>query len=227
VVLLDFDGTLATRPGLWTGCVLELLNELDPGHAADPEDVRLGLCDGFPWDHAAEPHLELCDPDAWWNPVELLIERSLTRAGATLQTADRVARATRKRFADPSRGWQLFPDAIPALSRLRNAGWQLTILSNHIPELPALSNGLGLADYIQTVVSSAAIGYEKPHPEAFMAAVRASGYPRQLWMVGDSPVADIDGAQAAGIPAILVRRRADPTHNAQDLTSAANVILAA
>src|SRR6201995_4789669 len=34
VVMWDFDGTLATRPGLWSTCLLEVLDEHAPGHAA-------------------------------------------------------------------------------------------------------------------------------------------------------------------------------------------------
>jgi len=35
-VLFDFDGTLAYRPGMWSGCLLDVLDELAPGHGLDP-----------------------------------------------------------------------------------------------------------------------------------------------------------------------------------------------
>jgi putative hydrolase of the HAD superfamily len=74
-----------------------------------------------------------------------------------------------------------------------------------VPELPALVGALGLEDLIDGVYTSAAIGYDKPHPEAFRHALRESGDPARRWMVGDNPVADVKGAQALGIPALLIR----------------------
>jgi ribonucleotide monophosphatase NagD (HAD superfamily) len=44
-------------------------------------------------------------------------------------------------------------------------------------------------------------------------------------MIGDNPTADVGGAEAAGIPAILVRTdSADVTRRARDLYAAAAII---
>jgi putative hydrolase of the HAD superfamily len=225
VVLIDFDGTLAMRPGLWGGCVLELLDELEPGHGIELDRVRAGLRDGFPWHRADEPHPELSDPEAWWAPVHELIARAVVEAGLAPERAAALARAFRGRFCDPSRGWELFEDSIPALVRLREAGWRCVVLSNHVPELPALASGLGLSDHVDAIVTSATIGYEKPHPEAFRIALRAAGDPDQAWMVGDNPVADVGGAEALGLPAVLVRRPGEARFRAEDLHGAVDLIL--
>ncbi len=225
-VLLDFDGTLALRPGLWGACVLELLDEAEPDHGIALEAIRAGLRDGFPWHRAEVAHLELCEPDAWWTPVQELIARALVAAGVSHETAIRLGAATRERFADPSRGWELFPDTLPAIGRLREAGWRCVVLSNHIPELPALAAGLGLSsDHLDTVITSAAIGYDKPHPEAFRIGLQAAGHPTDVWMVGDNPIADVGGAEAVGIPAILVRRDGEVDRRAADLHGAVDIIL--
>jgi putative hydrolase of the HAD superfamily len=225
VVLVDFDGTLAARPGLWGGCVLELLDELAPGHPVTLDEVRLGLKGGFPWHRAHEPHLHLCDSHAWWRPVTELIARTLTDAGLDHGLATRVATATPERLADASRGWILFDDTIPALQLLAEAGWPAVVLSNHVPELGSIVEGLGLAEHVRCVLSSAVIGYEKPHPEAFRIALAASGHPETAWMVGDNPIADVEGAERAGLPAILVRSSGEATYRAADLLDAAAVIL--
>ncbi len=133
--------------------------------------------------------------------------------GLAPDRAAELARLVRPRYVDPRKGWQLFADTIPALTTLQGAGWQHVILSNHVPELPAIVDGLGLTPLISTVVTSAATGFEKPHPEAFAAAVAAFGATAPVWMIGDSYTADVIGARDAGIPAILVRthdERADP-----------------
>src|SRR5581483_6429395 len=72
--------------------------------------------------------------------------------------------------------WTLFEDTAPALERL----------------------GAALS-------CSAETGFEKPHPQAFAAVLDELG-PEEAWMIGDNVVADVLGAETAGIPAILVRR---------------------
>lgn len=78
-------------------------------------------------------------------------------------------------------------------------------MSNHVPELRDLVEGLELSELVTDVLSSAVTGYEKPHPLAFELGRAATGYPDELWMVGDNPEADVRGAEAVGIPSILVR----------------------
>ena len=90
---------------------------------------------------------------------------------------------------------------------MRSHGWEQAILSNHIPELPDIVEALGLTQYVQAVLSSALMGYEKPHPQAFLQALAIFDNPQTIWMIGDNIEADILGAQAVGIPAILVRQK--------------------
>ncbi len=60
---------------------------------------------------------------------------------------------------------------------------------------------------MQRIFNSAQTGYEKPYPEAFRGVLDALSGAEELWMVGDNAAADVAGAKAVGIPAILVRRR--------------------
>jgi putative hydrolase of the HAD superfamily len=210
-LLWDFDGTLAHRPVMWRGCLLEVLDEHEPSHAATAEAIAPFLRDGFPWHRPDQPHPELADPDAWWTQIEPLFESAYCGVGLSPERAAALARLVRPRYVD--QGWQLFADTIPALTKLQDRGWQNVILSNHVPELPAIVDGLGLSPFISTVVTSAASGFEKPHREAFAGAVAACGATAPVWMIGDSYPVDIIGAHDAGIPAILVRthdERADP-----------------
>jgi putative hydrolase of the HAD superfamily len=118
----------------------------------------------------------------------------------------------------------VFPDTEPALDRLRRLGWRQAILSNHCPELPDLVRGLGLWDYFDVVLTSAAIGFEKPHPEAYARVLRDLGHPQAVWMVGDGPEVDIAGALRCGIPGVLVRRPAPGFDYAPDLMTAVETI---
>ena len=124
-------------------------------------------------------------------------------SGAGVPVApEALVAAFRARYVDPS-CWTVHPDTVPALERL--AAYRHVVVSNHVPELPALVSALGLAPYLHGVVTSAAVGWEKPNPRMYAAARAAAGDPDEVWMVGDNPVADVAGAEAAGIRAILVR----------------------
>ena len=205
VVMWDFDGTLATRPGLWSMCMLEVLDEHVPGHAVSRDDVRAALRNGFPWHRADEPHLDLCEADAWWAALGPVLGRGFDLAGVDAGRHPQLARAFRARFVDGTVGWQVFDDTVPALRATAAAGWRNVIVSNHVPELAGLVEALGLSGLVEDVFSSALIGYDKPHPELFRHALRACGNPARRWMVGDNPEADVRGAQALGIPAVLIR----------------------
>lgn len=60
-------------------------------------------------------------------------------------------------------------------------------------------------DLFEDIITSAATGWEKPHPEMFRYALDRVANPDTVIMVGDNPEADVAGAQRMGIPALLVR----------------------
>jgi putative hydrolase of the HAD superfamily len=200
-VLWDFDGTLASRAGMWSGCLAEALDAVLPGHGVSVDALRPGLRDGFPWHRPSVGH-SYATADAWWAALHPLLVGAVVGAGVAVSDAERVAGSVRERYLDPA-GWTVFPDVVPALSAL--GGWTHVVVSNHVPELPALVAALGLGPYFAAVVTSAAVGWEKPNPAIYAAALRAAGDPEVVWMVGDNVEADVRGAEAVGIPAILAR----------------------
>ena len=65
----------------------------------------------------------------------------------------------------------------------------------------------GLADGLDAVVTSAATGVRKPDPAIFTAALDAAECePGEALHVGDTEDEDLEGARAAGIRALLIRR---------------------
>lgn len=177
VVSWDFDGTLAQRPGLWSACVLEVLDEAEPGHGISLDQLRAGLLDGFPWHRADVPHPELSEPDEWWRVVGSVIEASLVGAGVAAERAQAAVPLVRQRSSDAAHGWEVFADTAEALAAAAAAGWRNVVLSNHVPELPALVAALGLGEHLDGVLTSALAGFEKPHPEAYRQALRQYGNP--------------------------------------------------
>jgi putative hydrolase of the HAD superfamily len=207
LLIWDFDGTLAHRRGEtgWSILLAEALEVEEPGHGHSPETFRPHLRDGFPWHTPEIAHLELCEPEAWWASVRPVLGRAYEAAGYAPARSLELADAARRLYVDPGVGWALFEDTLPALERLSQAGWTHAVLSNHVPELGRLVAGLGLDEAVAFVSCSAETGYEKPHERAF-ASVLERLRPAEAWMVGDNIVADVLGAEAVGISAVLVRR---------------------
>jgi putative hydrolase of the HAD superfamily len=71
-----------------------------------------------------------------------------------------------------------------------------------------LLEGLGLTPYLDHVVVSAVVGWEKPHPRIFESALELAGIPAaQALHIGDNYQQDVLGAQQAGIYAVWLRRQ--------------------
>ena len=225
-VIWDFDETLARRSGGWRHMLIDALDHESPGHGISASDVEPGLHHGFPWHDWQRGHPELSDPDRWWANLRPVMRGALEQAGAGEAAAERASIRARPEYVRLDR-WSLFPDTEAALDRLRALGWRQAILSNHCPELPDLVAGLGIGGYFDVVLTSAAIGFEKPHPEAYARALRDLGGPEPVWMVGDNPEVDVAGAGRCGIPGVLVRRPAPGFDYAPDLPTAVEMILRA
>lgn len=206
VIFWDFDGTLARREGGWTGALAGVLSAHDPSGLVARQAFAPFLQAGFPWHTPEAAHPDLCGPGRWWACLEPVLERAFRGVGLPDPTAGLLATRVRRRYLAPG-AWRVYDDVLPVLSGLRARGWRHVVRSNHVPELPALVEALGLGPLVDGVVTSAQVGDEKPHAEIFRTALRAAGGPDVAWMVGDSATADVLGAEEAGIPAILVRRQ--------------------
>lgn len=226
VVLWDFDGTLGYGPhgpSSWRPCLIEALDEMHPGHGVTTADLSPFTKGHYPWNHPDVAHTHITTADQWWAEMEAVFRDAFVGVGYAATSAELAKKAGRY-YADGTR-WGLYDDTMPVLRQLRDDGWRHVVFSNNIPELEVNLALLGLADLIDAVVCSAVIGYEKPHPEAFRAARRASGDAPTVWMVGDNYHADVVGAESAGIPAVLVRSvNSEAQRSALDLASAARII---
>lgn len=107
-------------------------------------------------------------------------------------------------------GTRVFPEVPETLDLLRQHGIRIGIVTNaHQPmwirDVEIQQHGL--YDFFPDCrVSAADVGYLKPHPVIFQTALRClETKPEETVFVGDDPVADIGGANAAGLRAILRR----------------------
>lgn len=205
-VVWDFDGTLAYRPQMWSGAVLSAIHAAGVPCDASAQDVRPFLQSGFPWhrpDVIREPGRH---PDEWWASLDPVF----VPAVCSISQVDRIAvaaivRRVRDIYTDPST-WVVYDDVHQTLEALAAAGWTQILLSNHVPELPSIVRALGLSQYMTRIFNSAETGVEKPHPAAYRQVLDVIPNGCAVWMLGDSLDADVLGAEAAGMNAILVRR---------------------
>lgn len=103
--------------------------------------------------------------------------------------------------------WQLYPDAEPALKTLRERGYTIGVVSDWSSRLGEIFDTLGVSRYLDFVLASGAAGAAKPNPRFYHMAAQAAGVaPHQAIMIGDSYHADVLGARAAGMDALLLDR---------------------
>lgn len=224
-LIWDFDGTVATRNFSWDGAFLTALEATNPGHGVTNDDLLREFRAGFPWHAADDEAVERVDTAMWWARMEAFFIRVFDNLGFG-NDATALAQAVHEqavRYDD----YVLIPDAIPTLAACQEDGWNQVILSNHMPDLPNMVQGLGLGPFISQTFTSASMGFSKPHPQIFKKALAALPSRENVWMIGDSYEADIVGAESVGLPGILVRSaKGLHTREAADLTEAMRIFSA-
>lgn len=101
-----------------------------------------------------------------------------------------------------------YPEVAATLRALRERGSALVVVSNWDVSLHDVLARAGLAALVDAVVTSAETGSVKPDPAIFHHALERAGgvAPAEAVHVGDTVAADVAGARAAGVRAVLVVR---------------------
>ena len=113
-------------------------------------------------------------------------------------------------YAVTQQNWYLEEDAIPTLEILRERGIRLGMISNTSDDenVQQLLDRWGLRSYFENIITSAGCGIRKPDERIFRLALEQFNVPpEQTAMVGDTPDADILGANRMGINSIWITRR--------------------
>lgn len=206
ILLFDFGGTLANihprHEWLYVRACKEFGVHLDPDKAHNITD--------FGWDDYETPlgpvHLDMsASEDAFAQHKTTVIADRLKRMGVE-GPLEKIAARVYELDTEPDM-YRLYDDALPTLDALRSKGYKMGIISNHEWGLPGLITGLGLAPYFDAVVSSARVGYRKPHPEIFRLILDdLGGSAGETLMIGDSISSDVKGAIRMGMSVVLVDR---------------------
>ncbi|MDB5805853.1 MAG: haloacid dehalogenase superfamily enzyme subfamily [Betaproteobacteria bacterium] len=101
---------------------------------------------------------------------------------------------------------EFYPDALPALERLR-PHFRLAVISNGFADLAAI----GIHGHFAAVVSAHEVGVSKPDPAIYAACLERLGLqPEETIYVGDDPHNDIVGPNTAGMHAAWINRHRRP-----------------
>jgi putative hydrolase of the HAD superfamily len=184
---------------------------LTPWHSIDHAEL---------WQRTCAPHFAP-DRAAPAAAAILAAERELwqlaerdQRSATIYQVFQRAGVApTEALLADYLEAWEphTFTDADAAglFRRLRERGIRIGVLSNTMwPRSwhEQVFRRDGVLELIDGAVYSSEIDWTKPHPEAFLAAMRAVGAaePAACVFVGDRPYDDVHGAKSLGMRAVLI-----------------------
>jgi putative hydrolase of the HAD superfamily len=104
-----------------------------------------------------------------------------------------------------SANWTVVPPGTRETLLQLKQKYRLAIISNSDGHIADLFTRLGLADCFETITDSAVVGFQKPHPEIFRAALRSLGVAaEESAYVGDVYSIDYLGSRAVGMEAIVI-----------------------
>ena len=135
----------------------------------------------------------------WWARV---LARTFERAGCG-RPDTAVLAAGVEAFARGN-AWRPVKGAVETLRTLAARGLKIALVSNYDSRLHRVAAELGLAPFFDAVIVSSEVGWAKPSPRIYAAALDALGVaPGEALMVGDRLREDVAGARAAGLGALL------------------------
>lgn len=187
LVLFDLDDTLCDHHG---SLRLRLRHSFEP-FITEPELLEQAV------ERAAEVSWEGTDHFA----------AVLTEFGHTHDTS--ASLAAERYLSDRYRGLELFSDALYAIEAVKRMA-EVGIITNgptgiQQPKLDLLA----IEAHFSFVLISESVGFWKPDPRIFELALEHAGVgPHEAIYVGDSVIADVPGAHAAGMRAVWINRRA-------------------
>lgn len=103
------------------------------------------------------------------------------------------------------------PDAVETLETLRDRGFRLGMISNASSELSGLWAASELAALFDAALFSADERMMKPDPRLYLRAAELLGVePADCLFIGDGAYRELQGAEAVGMTAVLIRVPHDP-----------------
>ena len=208
VIFLDAVGTLFGVRGSVGQVYSNLAQQFGVSVAADTLDQT--FVESFRGTSAmAFPGVAPADlPDreyAWWWAIAA---QTFEQAGVYGQFADFGAFfAVLYDHFTTAAPWVVYPDIRASLTHWRQQNIQLGIISNFDSRLYAVLSALNLSEFFSSITISTEVGAAKPDVKMFAAALaKHDCSPDAAWHIGDSRREDYEGAKAAGLRSIWLKR---------------------
>jgi putative hydrolase of the HAD superfamily len=137
------------------------------------------------------------DDKGWWRE---LVDQVIDQVAPRMSELDRDAffEVAYSHFAEAG-VWELYPEVIEVLGILRPR-FNLAVVSNFDGRLRMILEQLGVSQFFSHVFLSSELGADKPDPLIYHRALKLSRLaPIEVLHVGDDPVRDWRGAEAAGL----------------------------
>jgi HAD superfamily hydrolase (TIGR01509 family) len=130
----------------------------------------------------------------WWS-------RWLERLASGCGVSPSVMKAAWEEADDERHLWEdPLPGAVECLTRLREVGIKIGVVSNADGRIASALESAGLARLLDVIVDSTIVGVEKPDPAIFAFALGPLGLqPYEAWYLGDTVAYDAAAAEAAGL----------------------------
>ena len=212
LVIFDAFNTLVTsRPG-YEHTFLAGLGAVSADASADLLATLQAASEGLDHSEWSSSRRVYCQ----W-AAESLASLAQPGAGLDAELAPRVVPALEQLHQAPM---VALPDAADCLAMLKDAGFTIAVCSNWGWDLAADLAGTGLVGWIDVLVTSAQIGYRKPHPRIYQATLDQAGFSAaDAVFVGDSLRTDALGPQRAGIRSVLLARDAEEQIHPEQVAS--------
>lgn len=152
------------------------------------------------------------DDKGWWLQ---LVDQVIDQVAPRTSDLDRDAffEVAYSHFAEAC-VWELYPDVIEILEALRPR-FELAVISNFDGRLRMILEHLGVSKYFSHIFLSSELGADKPDPLIYHRALKLRGLAsNETLHVGDDPVRDWQGAEAAGLSVFRLER---PRNSLRDL----------
>jgi putative hydrolase of the HAD superfamily len=152
------------------------------------------------------------DDKGWWRE---LVNRVIDEAAPGTGELDRDAlfEVAYSHFAEAG-VWKLYPEVIEVLEQLQPR-FDLAVVSNFDGRLRMILEQLGVTQFFSHIFLSSELGADKPDPLIYSRALQLRRFaPNETLHVGDDPVRDWQGAEAAGLSVIRLER---PRNSLRDL----------
>lgn len=189
LIMIDLDNTLADRARAVDEWAVDFAAERGLGS----DDVQ--------W-------IKTLDNDGYSNRVDVFA--SLADRFQLTEPVEELLLAYQARIVDLTRP---VPGALACLAEMRAMSWQIALVTNgSTKQQNAKIDHLGFRSMVDGVVVSETLGIKKPdsgifkHAAALCGVDLATAGAGNCWMVGDSPLHDIEGAQALGISTAWIPR---------------------